>query len=340
MITKWVKNVITTWSPAFEKMISIVKIAANQIKDVLARAFEVLGPIIKDTIPVIKEIAIFIGEKLVAAIQVVWPVLQNLGEMFAVIFNAMLEKTENFLKVAVPIVSKIIKTVLSIVEKLRPAIASGIEIISDNFKNFLEYTTTIFNGIMGVLNGIITFIKGVFSGNWRQAWEGVKQIFTSIFGTFAELAKKPINAVIGVINKAIGSLNKVSISIPDWVPEPMGGKSFGINIPTIPALAVGTNNWKGGIVQISEKGGEIVDLPQGSRVYPHDESVRKAYVDGANSKRNDRNITINFPNFGQNIVVRNDNDIKKLADQVVKMISEKLEETSDNTGGGDIGYVY
>ena len=54
----------------------------------------------------------------------------------------------------------------------------------------------------------------------------------------------------------------------------------GFNIPTIPTLAKGTDYWQGGIVQISEKGGEIVDLPTGSRVYPHDESVRIARQDG------------------------------------------------------------
>ncbi len=36
-------------------------------------------------------------------------------------------------------------------------------------------------------------------------------------------------------------------------------------------LAKGTNKLSGGIVQINEKGGEIVDLPKRNRVYPHDD---------------------------------------------------------------------
>ncbi len=40
----------------------------------------------------------------------------------------------------------------------------------------------VISGIVTVLNGIITFITGVFSGNWRQAWEGIKSIFLNLAG--------------------------------------------------------------------------------------------------------------------------------------------------------------
>ena len=40
------------------------------------------------------------------------------------------------------------------------------------------------------------------------------------------------------MNSAISSLNRISVSIPSWVPG-FGGKSFGISIPKIPMLARG-----------------------------------------------------------------------------------------------------
>ena len=40
-----------------------------------------------------------------------------------------------------------------------------------------------------------------------------------------------------------------------------GGLNIGHN-------ATGTMNWKGGLTEINERGGEIVDLPMGSRIYP------------------------------------------------------------------------
>lgn len=44
----------------------------------------------------------------------------------------------------------------------------------------------------------------------------------------------------------------------------------------IGANANGTNNWRGGLTRINERGGEIVDLPSGTRIIPHDVSKRMA----------------------------------------------------------------
>lgn len=53
--------------------------------------------------------------------------------------------------------------------------------------------------------------------------------------------KSAIRTIITWINSyVIGALNKISISVPDWVPK-LGGKKFGINIPKIamPSFATG-----------------------------------------------------------------------------------------------------
>ena len=106
----------------------------------------------------------------------------------------------------------------------------------------------IWNGIKGTFNGITTFVSGVFTGNWKKAWEGVKKIFSSVFSTFISIAKAPINGIIGLINglvdalnTAIAGINKIKVDIPSWVPL-VGGKSIGFNIPKlskIPYLASG-----------------------------------------------------------------------------------------------------
>ena len=127
------------------------------------------------------------------------------------------------------------------------------------------------------------------------------------------LQKLPLNTVIGLVNTAISGLNKVSVKIPSWVPGKYGGKQYGINIPKIPMLAKGTNNWSGGIAQINEKGGEIVDLPRGSRVYPHDDSVRMA--------RNEGKKVYKIEKLADTIIVREEADIDKIAER----IADKLE---------------
>ena len=335
VIAKFIKNALQKIAPVMRQIINAIKKAIPVIEKTLAKAFEILVPIIKSAIGVVKKVVTVVGSNLIACIKAVIPVLKSLGEFFGAVFSFAGEKIKSFWNFISPIVSGIIKTILSIAEKLQPAFSKAFSIVGNIVITFSNTIKTIFTGIMGVINGLITFITGVFTGNWRKAWEGVKTIFSSIFSTFADLAKQPINAVIGIINKAISSLNQVKISIPDWVPS-MGGKSFGINIPTIPTLAVGTDNWKGGIVQISEKGGEIVDLPSGSRVYPHDESVQKAYQDGSKAKGGASNVNISIPKLADQIVVRDDSDIDKIA----QALADKLEKVSQNLGGGEPGYLY
>ena len=94
------------------------------------------------------------------------------------------------------------------------------------------------NSLKPIFDGIITFIKGVFTGNWRSAWDGVVQILGGVWSGITTVIKAPLNAVIGLINKAISAMNKISVTIPDWVPA-VGGKTFGVNLPSINYLENG-----------------------------------------------------------------------------------------------------
>lgn len=98
--------------------------------------------------------------------------------------------------------------------------------------------TSMFSTLWKTFTNIINYIKGTFKNGWDSAWNGVKTSFKNIFSGLGELIKTPLNAVINLVNKAISGINKINISIPDWVPA-VGGSKLGFNIPKIPTLAVG-----------------------------------------------------------------------------------------------------
>lgn len=104
--------------------------------------------------------------------------------------------------------------------------------------NFFSIVNAIWNGIKGVFNGVISFLSGTFTGNWRKVFSGLRQIISSIFVTIGGIIKAPINAAISGINSAIRAVNKISFDVPSWIPV-VGGKHFGVHLPTIPALAEG-----------------------------------------------------------------------------------------------------
>ena len=108
-------------------------------------------------------------------------------------------------------------------EEFKKKVVAVINTVVKALDNAGWHITDIINNLKTVLSGLITFITGVFSGNWRQAWEGVKTIFKGVFDMLANIVKAALNAVIR-------SVNSLQFTAPDWVPG-IGGQRFGFNIP-------------------------------------------------------------------------------------------------------------
>ena len=126
-------------------------------------------------------------------------------------------------------------------------------IFGNVLKGFLKSAKDVIRDVKQIFNGFNDFISGVFSGNWKKAWTGIKSIFVGVFRGLADIAKSPINAIVGGFNGVLGVVNglirkvnniRFKITVPDWVPG-VGGKWWGFNgfniptIGTIPMLANG-----------------------------------------------------------------------------------------------------
>lgn len=150
-------------------------------------------------------------------------------------------------------ISGAINTVVGVISTVAGAISSGIEVIYGILVGGLTTWATainagVYEAFFGVqtaigyfidaFGGIIDFLTGVFMGNWGMAWQGIVDTFGGIFSGIQALATAPINGVIALINSLISKINSVSFDVPSWVPD-VGGKHFGFDIPSIPALAEG-----------------------------------------------------------------------------------------------------
>ena len=150
------------------------------------------------------------------------------------------------------VLAPIVKFIIGIVA---PQIASALSTIGNVFLELFDSVAEVVAGILKALGGVIDFIVGVFTGDWKRAWKGIKNIFKGVFEALVGIAKVPINGVIALINgmirgiisgvnTAIGVLNHLKIKVPNWVPK-IGGSTWGFTIPTItapqiPYLAKGT----------------------------------------------------------------------------------------------------
>lgn len=154
-----------------------------------------------------------------------------------------------------------------------PSFVSVFQDIWDRVSTVVGNLIDACKNILTALGGLMDFITGIFSGNWKKAWEGIKTVFKGVWDAIVNVIKAPINLIIGAINSllngittgvntAIRALNKLSFTVPDWVPG-IGGQRWGFNIkelsaPKIPYLA------KGGIIDqptlamVGERGKEAV----------------------------------------------------------------------------------
>ena len=145
-----------------------------------------------------------------------------------------------------------------------PVLGEALNVFFANIKN-------IWDSIKKVLDGIIDFVRGAFTGDWERAWNGVKKIFGGIFDGLVSLVKAPINGIIGLLNMAISAINSmisgfnsIGFDLPEW----LGGGSWHPNVKTISKIAYLA---EGGILNdgtavVGEAGPEILTISGGRAI--------------------------------------------------------------------------
>ena len=223
-------------------------------------------------------VTIAIGAVIAAGV-LLWRNWDSVKEAASKLKKWVVDKTVALKNEAVEAFEKLKTNAGNALKALRDDVKQKWETIKSKFSSFSTWLSGVFNtdwteqfGIFGgVLNGFFksakdvikdvkeifkglnTFVSGVFSGDWSQAWEGIKTIFSNVFSGLADIAKTPINAIIGGFNSVLGVVNglisklnnlKFRITVPNWIPG-IGGSWWGFNgfsiptIGTIPMLASG-----------------------------------------------------------------------------------------------------
>lgn len=222
-------QIIQAVLPVIIQLIQTILPLVMQIVDAILPIFINL---LNTLLPIFMEIIQSILPVIIQLIQTVLPIVQQIIDTVLPIFISLLNTL-------VPIFQNIIQAILPVLTTLLQALIPVIELVANIFSSVLgsalQSIAAIVQNVMSIFQGLIDFITGVFTGNWSQAWNGIKSIFSGAVGGLGEIIKAPLRAVVSAVNTVIGGLNK--LSVPDWVPG-IGGK--GINIPLIPGFVNGT----------------------------------------------------------------------------------------------------
>ena len=267
IVTQVIPGIVSFIQAAAPTIMQIIQ----SIADFIGAIIPVIGSFIAGLMPIISEIIIFISTY----------VLPIISELFSFICSTVLPAISAAIQAILPVVTNVLQTLLPaiqtalttiwnivspIIQGILAAIQFAMPTIQSIVQSGVQAISGVISGIATVLNGIITFITGVFSGNWRQAWEGIKQIFSGIWQGIKSVCTGVINGIISAVNTVIRGLNKVKV--PDWVPG-VGGK--GINISKIPMLAKGSKNTPDTFIA-GEAGPELITNAPGRTVFTADQT--------------------------------------------------------------------
>lgn len=240
-------------------LLQLVQAILPIITQIVEAVLPVLIQLINTILPIITQIISAVLPVLVEILNALTPILNMVISLLQPILNLIISLVEpilNLIMAAIQPLIEIFATLIStILEPIMPILSAVANVITSVLGAAIQAIQPIIQSLTSVFQGLIDFITGVFSGNWSQAWNGIVQVFGGLWDGLVAIVKAPINAVIGLINKAIGALNSVSVTIPDWVPV-VGGNTFGIDIPTIPMLASG--GFTDGVSIAGEAGMEAV----------------------------------------------------------------------------------
>ena len=240
-------------------LLQLVQAILPIITQIVEAVLPVLIQLINTILPIITQIISAVLPVLVEILNALTPILNMVISLLQPILNLIISLVEpilNLIMAAIQPLIEIFATLIStILEPIMPILSAVANIITSVLGAAIQAIQPIIQSLTSIFQGLIDFITGVFSGNWSQAWNGIVQVFGGLWDGLVAIVKAPINAVIGLINKAIGALNSISVTIPDWVPI-VGGNTFGIDIPTIPMLASG--GFTDGVSIAGEAGMEAV----------------------------------------------------------------------------------
>lgn len=220
--------------------------------------------------------------------------IDGFGKFFKGVFSGDMEMTAEGLK---QIWDGLKNTWNAIIDSIRDAWNMFIEWLRGKnpelaaiFETYGKLVSDLYNSVKQILGGIITFISGVFTGDWDKAWEGVKQIFKGIWNGIVSILEGAVNLIIGGINWMIRQLNKIQIKAPDW----LGGGTIGFNIPAISTVSI-PRLAQGAVIPPNREFLAVLgDQKNGTNVEAPLETIKQAVAEVLSQNGSGEEITIKF----------------------------------------------
>lgn len=211
----------------------------------IAWVLEELAPVFMETFAMALKTLRIALDPVIEGVGILWQALQPLVEFIGqAVVTALENWRQRFLELSWVFYEKK-PVILGIFQNLAQAVTQAWQVIGPILSTLQSHFSTVFASVSGtvgttigymldMLYGITQFLSGVFTGSWETAWEGIKLFLKSAVNGIISLLNTMITRLAGALNAVVKTANKLSFTVPEWVPV-FGGNRFGVNLPTVSA---------------------------------------------------------------------------------------------------------
>lgn len=305
-IIEWVKQLANSFSywiaPAFKAFKQIAETVGKVFQTSIAPAFSKMksalgalaGTVLTYAVPAVKKL-VEIGVKIATAYTTtVVPILGKLLSVLVKIAGWVIEHVvpavAGFISIAVTLASKFIEFVSPAVEWFAGKVselagwitAHVVPAINGFLKEAKQLAAILGEKLASAADWLIkqfTALKDFLSKILTPAINAVKNAFEGV--------KKAVESLINKIKEFLGMDTRKTVEVKTVYNSGNHGFSDTVN-GIFSNNALGTSYWRGGLTRVNERGGEIMNLPSGTQIIPHDISEKMV---GGNT--NNINVTVN-----------------------------------------------
>lgn len=183
--------------------LELIETCLEPLLELIGEFFEPLSELIESCIMPLAEI---IADLIDPLVQVIENCLNPMLELFQELFDPIVQLIEEALTPLLEILEPIAKFIESLLVPILWALLTAFQVV---FELIVETTLEKIKTVQDILKNLIEFVQNVFSGNWRGAWNNVKNIFNGIIKLFPKSIQDVINNIKDVMKSLISFIKNV-----------------------------------------------------------------------------------------------------------------------------------
>lgn len=288
-VTKIVGVIAENLIPIIGKIIEVVMEVVNALLPIITPIINWVLQFVSDLITALTPIVEWILKAALSIVGWIQSAIEWIGNAVVTVKDWIVntvEETKEKIDLAIAIVSALFESIKETIQNIvsaikdwisekveaaKETISNVIDAVSGFFANLKETISGIFDSIADKIRSVMNTVKGIFENvldGIESLWNGLSDFVGGIFDGIGTAFDNLISGAKSLINNFVDGLN-FAIDIINAIP--------GVSIGYVDYLAHGTDDWSGGFAIMNEGGrGELVNLPNGSQVIPHDISKKYA----------------------------------------------------------------